>query len=50
MPGQRDRQDGEHEHDPEQPAELRDVISVPAVARMTSFSGVVGVRSDAASG
>ncbi len=33
--GQRDRRDGQHKHGPEQPAELRDVIAVPAVAGMT---------------
>ena len=34
---------GQHEHGPEQPAELRDVISVPAVARMAVLGGVVRV-------
>ena len=34
----------EHEHGPEQPAELRDVVSVPAVARVTVLR-VVGVSA-----
>ena len=46
--GQRDRRDGQHQHDPEQPAELRDVIGVPA-GRMTVLSGVVGMRLKSAS-
>ncbi len=39
---QRHRRDGEHEHDPEQPAELRDVIVMTAVAGVAVFR-VVGV-------
>ncbi len=42
MPEKRHRRDGQHEHDPEQPAELRDVIVMPAVARVAVLR-VVGV-------
>ena len=38
----RHRRDGQHDHDPEQPAELRDVVVMTAMARMAVFR-VVGV-------
>ena len=34
MPRERHRRDRQHQHDPEQPAELRDVIMAAAMARM----------------